>query len=404
MVLQNLLPYGATVALQTTMSNLLHAYKRNELDPATGLGLFALSATLTDRAEPSESLQATVAWQVGLEDAHTLLCTDQLDGFRYGRSLAPEQDICGKAGAYLVNSSFVLTPGEQKQWYIVADVNQDSTAVTRLVRFLNQDRSYHRRANRGGHKPGNGRSGPLCGYGRWFAAFVRRKQRRPIISLTSSSTSCAAVYLPMAIEWSEMIYWTSCKCVIAPFSKRLPAWFAKLPEQMFIRELYARAADSGIPDLIRLCYEYLPLSFSRRHGDPSRPWNHFSINLKKPDGSPQLDYQGNWRDIFQNWEPLLLSFPAYIEGVISKFLNATTADGYNPYRVTRAGVEWEVPEPNNPWANIGYWSDHQIIYLQKLLEIAEQVHPWFIARPLEPSHLFLCQRTLSSSFIPGNAG
>ena len=125
----------------------------------------------------------------------------------------------------------------------------------------------------------------------------------------------------------------------------------------------------------RLSYEYLPLTFSRRHGDPSRPWNRFSINLKQPDGSPQLDYQGNWRDIFQNWEPLAYAFPAYIEGMIAKFLNATTTDGYNPYRVTRDGIEWEVPEPDNPWANIGYWSDHQIIYLQKLLEFAEQVHP-----------------------------
>ncbi len=81
-------------------------------------------------------------------------------------------------------------------------------------------------------------------------------------------------------------------------------WFANLPVKMNIRELYARAAESGDADLIRLCYEYLPLTFSRRHGDPSRPWNHFSINLKKADGSPNLDYQGNWRDIFQNWEPL----------------------------------------------------------------------------------------------------
>ena len=50
------------------------------------------------------------------------------------------------------------------------------------------------------------------------------------------------------------------------------------------------------------------------------------------------------------------------------FLNATTADGYNPYRISRAGIDWEVPEPDNPWANIGYWSDHQIIYLLRLLE------------------------------------
>ncbi|MEM9777688.1 MAG: hypothetical protein AAF902_24135, partial [Chloroflexota bacterium] len=103
------------------------------------------------------------------------------------------------------------------------------------------------------------------------------------------------------------------------------------------------------------------------------PWNQFSINVKKEDGSPNLDYQGNWRDIFQNWEPLALSFPNYTISLIAKFLNATTADGYNPYRVTRSGIEWEVPEPENPWANIGYWSDHQIIYLQKLLEVADQI-------------------------------
>ncbi|MEM8859941.1 MAG: hypothetical protein AAGD96_16555, partial [Chloroflexota bacterium] len=153
------------------------------------------------------------------------------------------------------------------------------------------------------------------------------------------------------------------------------AWFNALPESLEIGELVKKASGTEIPDIVRLCYEYLPLTFSRRHGDPSRPWNYFSINLKKEDGSPNLDYQGNWRDIFQNWEPLALSFPNYAVSLIAKFLNATTADGYNPYRVTRSGIEWEVPEPENPWANIGYWSDHQIIYLQKLLEVANQVNP-----------------------------
>ena len=157
-------------------------------------------------------------------------------------------------------------------------------------------------------------------------------------------------------------------------------WFADLPAQLTIQELYSRAAACGEPDLVRLCYEYMPLTFSRRHGDPSRPWNSFSINLKHPDGSPRLDYQGNWRDIFQNWEPLALAFPAYVEGMIAKFLNAITLDGYNPYRVTRDGIEWEIPEPDNPWSNIGYWSDHQIIYLQKLLEIAEHAYPGRLAK------------------------
>ena len=137
--LQNLLPYGATADLQNSLSNLLDAYKRNELDPATGLGIFALSATLTDRAEPSESLQATVAWQVGLDVGCYLLSTGQMDAFRYGWPLTLEQDVPGKAGAFLATSSFTLPPGEMKQWHIVADVNQDGADVVRLGRLLGQE-------------------------------------------------------------------------------------------------------------------------------------------------------------------------------------------------------------------------------------------------------------------------
>jgi hypothetical protein len=61
--------------------------------------------------------------------------------------------------------------------------------------------------------------------------------------------------------------------------------------------------------------------------------------------------------------------------MVTVFLDATTADGYNPYRISRSGIDWEVPEPDNPWANIGYWSDHQIIYLLRLLETSERFHP-----------------------------
>jgi hypothetical protein len=125
----------------------------------------------------------------------------------------------------------------------------------------------------------------------------------------------------------------------------------------------------------RMALEYLPLTFSRRHGDPSRPWNHFSIDIKNADGSDKLYYQGNWRDIFQNWESLAISYPEFIESFISKFVNASTADGYNPYRISKDGVDWEILEPDSPWSNIGYWGDHQINYLLKLLEFSRRYHP-----------------------------
>ena len=109
------------------------------------------------------------------------------------------------------------------------------------------------------------------------------------------------------------------------------------------------------PQLERLAAEYLPITFGRRHGDPSRPWNQFEIKLKDEAGHSLLSYEGNWRDIFQNWEALTFSYPEFIECVIAKFVNASTIDGYNPYRITKGGIDWEVEEPDDPWSYIGYY-------------------------------------------------
>ena len=129
------------------------------------------------------------------------------------------------------------------------------------------------------------------------------------------------------------------------------------------------------PSMMRLCREYLPLILSRRHGDPSRPWNRFEIKTKDENNNDLFYYEGNWRDIFQNWEALGLSFPVAIESMIAKFVNATSIDGYNPYRINSDGIDWEVSDQDDPWSYIGYWNDHQIIYLQKLLEQLNNYDP-----------------------------
>ena len=124
---------------------------------------------------------------------------------------------------------------------------------------------------------------------------------------------------------------------------------------------------------------YLPLTFSRRHGDPSRPWNKFSIRVRDAAGRRVVNYEGNWRDIFQNWEALVASEPAYLGSMIATFLGAMTPDGYNPYRIGRDGIDWEVIEPDNPWSHIGYWGDHQVVYLLRLLEAAQARDPALLA-------------------------
>ena len=64
----------------------------------------------------------------------------------------------------------------------------------------------------------------------------------------------------------------------------------QLPESLDYFELKNSIAQFENRDLDRLLLEYLPLTFSRRHGDPSRPWNLFSIDIKEKDGSRITSY------------------------------------------------------------------------------------------------------------------
>lgn len=372
--IQNIMPANMTSQTQLTFSCLLDAYKRNELDAGTGLAIFALNSTLTDLAEPSESLLATTVAQVGLDHADYLLSSTQLVNFRRGEELVQEVEMRGRRGSYFTHALINLVPNSEASWHLFADVCQDSTAMAMKIKQLQGNRMVLRQdleqdvaanqknllrivASADGVQISNKR---LCS-DHHFVNTMFNVMRGGIFKDqyrfdASEFKGFVATRNPSTLRENADI-------------------FASLPAQMQISELKAWADASGSTDLIRLSYTYLPLVFSRRHGDPSRPWNRFTIKLKQPDGSMLLDYEGNWRDIFQNWEALAYSYPEFIENMISTFLNATTVDGYNPYRITYPGVDWELPEPGNPWANIGYWSDHQIIYLQKLMEISEKFHP-----------------------------
>ena len=372
--LQNLLPANVTEPTQTTMSPLLDAYKRNGLDPKTGLGVFTLNSVLTDLAEPSESLLSTLAWQFGLPANGYLLSSRQLDTFRVGSQVHTETETRGQRGAYFVQAVLALQAGSEHSWHIVADIDQDAAALADLCCLL-QDKNVDLAAMLEKDLAEN-----TAGLQKIVASAdgLQATNRTLLASHHFANVMFNEMrggYLPDQYRVSAMDF----QQYVSVLNHHLPAWqasfFADLPDELSIQELRSRAQANGSPDLIRLANSYLPLSFSRRHGDPSRPWNRFSINIKKKDGSRQLDYEGNWRDIFQNWEALAYSYPDYCESMISLFLNATTADGYNPYRITRKGIDWEIPEPGNPWANIGYWSDHQIIYLLKLMEISRKVHP-----------------------------
>ncbi|MCD6204531.1 MAG: hypothetical protein J7L22_02605 [Candidatus Marinimicrobia bacterium] len=370
--IQNLLPSGIDRKFQLEYSTLVDGYKKNELLPEAKLGLYMLSSVPVDRAEPSESLTTTIAWSAGLNQATVLLSSTQLNAFRQGKILVQETDVRAERGAYFINAQIDLPPNQPGRWYTVIDLNKTQTEVAELSQFILTTEDIETALEKSIQASSE--------------ALQLKIARADGIQLTDdklnvfrhSANTMFNIMRGGLFDDGYRIDKKDFQQFLSTANKRVAEKYKpvlnKLPETIGFQELLTSVSQS---DKIfnRLCNEYLPLSFSRRHGDPSRPWNRFSIDIKDKSGNKKLNYEGNWRDIFQNWEALAFSFPEYIESMITKFVNASTADGYNPYRVVRNGFDWEVLDPNDAWSYIGYWGDHQIIYLQKLLELSNKYHP-----------------------------
>jgi hypothetical protein len=372
--IQNIMPASIGSDEQNQSSNLVDAYKRNELEEKTGLGIFALSAILVDKAEASEALKANVVWSLGLDNPKYLLSSIQLNNFRLGKSINQEVDVKAEKGAYFLNSDIILEKESSKEWMIIANVNQNHSSIAKLSRQIREELSLIDIVN----------DDINIGTKR----LVELNSASDAIQITSDNLKDTRHFANTLFnimrggifdnnyqieKWDFKNYLEQANTKVAFTHEEI---IEKLPEKFSLSDLQKIAYNNEDKNFRRLCLEYMPLKFSRRHGDPSRPWNKFSINTRNEiDGSKILDYEGNWRDIFQNWEALAHSYPEFIESMIHKFLNATTFDGYNPYRVTKGGFDWETIEPDDPWSYIGYWGDHQIIYLLKFLEFINNHKP-----------------------------
>nr|WP_299174263.1 hypothetical protein [uncultured Allomuricauda sp.] len=372
--LQNIVPCGVGSDLQNRQSNLVDAYKRSELDGDSGLGIYALSAIIVDKAEPSEALKANIVWSLGFENAVHLLSSLQLSNFRKEIPLTQEMDVKAEKGAYFVHTALGIPPKEEKKWMFVANLNQNHSSIVGISNGIKQDKQLQQKVEED-IEQGTSRLIQLgaASDGIQMTADGLRDTRHFSNTLFNIMRGGIFDNNYEVEKWDFSNYISKAnKEVFQKFKDDIQS----LPNTFTLSHLRELADKSGDKDFGRLCSEYMPLKFSRRHGDPSRPWNRFSINTKNEnDGSKILDYEGNWRDIFQNWEALAHSYPQFIESMINKFLNATTFDGYNPYRVTKDGFDWEIIEPDDPWSYIGYWGDHQIIYLLKFLEFMQDHNP-----------------------------
>ena len=372
--IQNVLPAGISQEFQMRYSSLGDAYKKTELLPKTALGLFYLSSIPSDEALPSEGLKATTVWSTGLPSPKTLLSTEQVRSFVETGSVKTETDVRGKRAAYLVASSFSLTSAESMRWNVVAELEQDHFDVIQLEQLLSQS-SSDSLCNLLAQDIAScqSRLGQIISSADGIqAGSDQRRVHRHRSDVTYNVMRGGIPNDNYVVSIDDFLKYLSIRN--APVFQKFKAQIEQLDSEISLAELHDELKRIGDPDLSRLGGEYLPFTFGRRHGDPSRPWNRFSIETRDKDGNRRIAYEGNWRDIFQNWEAIAFAWPGFINCMIRKFVNASTADGYNPYRINESGVDWEVPEEDQ-FSNIGYWGDHQIIYLAKLLEWSRKTNP-----------------------------
>ena len=367
--LQNILPSGIDKRFQLEYSTLADGYKKSELFPETNIGLYMLSSIPVDRAEPNEALMTSVVWSIGIPNASILLSSTQLDLFRKTTEVVQEHNIRARRGSYFVQSSFTLDAHQEKGWDIIADIDKTQSQISALAHSIKNDKDKAKKIDKAIAKSNQG--------------LLEKISKADGIQLTNNSLnnfrhSANTLFNIMRgglFEDNYLIDKHDFLSFLKQANKEKYATYKSLLNQLPDELHLVDITSIGNHDIDRYCFEYLPLSFSRSHGDPSRPWNNFSIDIKDQQGNKTFEYQGNWRDIFQNWEALTLSFPDYIESMITKFVNASTADGYNPYRIERDGFDWDTLDPDDTWTYIGYWGDHQIIYLLKLLEGSHKYHP-----------------------------
>jgi len=364
--LRNIMPPSIALRTQQEMSNLANAYKVSEYIPESQCALYYLNALIMDRPEPGESLATTLAWSDLDLPFKISLNETVLDSFFKTGLFNDVHLLKGKSGSFLINFSLSLNKSESKTWNIVCDTNKSHRTTSKIIKTIKESsnishlikddiKDNHLKLNRYvSASDGNQLTNKKVDDMHHKANVLFNIMRGGVF------------HNNYQIKKFDLINFLKIRSIKT--SKLHTKFLNELPNNFSIKYLILATSEMKDKTLMRLSLEYLPLTFGRRHGDPSRPWNYFKIKMNDDNGEQLYYYEGNWRDIFQNWEALGLSYPMVYRSIVSKFLNATTIDGYNPYRITSDGIDWEVEDKKDPWSHIGYWSDHQIIYLLKLLE------------------------------------
>ncbi|NND84151.1 MAG: hypothetical protein HKN46_03285, partial [Acidimicrobiia bacterium] len=313
--LVDVMPFGLEEDFESTKSNLADAYKRSETGGWGSAAVYTIEARITDTAQPAEALAATVVWTYGDAPTEVLLDERAIRAEVEGRPWPAADLLFGRRGSYLRRGDVEVPANGSTTWSLVGDTGLDHAEVFDRVALAQHTGAAERvTADIAGGVAELERL--LAGADGFQSTGDHVADAHHLSNVMSNSMRGGllpyGMSLPIPAFLDHLATWNR-----PTFEAHRDA-LAALGDGVTLAELHGFARRSGDADLERLVLEYFPLAFSRRHGDPSRPWNRFSIRVRDEAGEEVLGYQGNWRDIFQNWEALLLSHPGFASHAVAK--------------------------------------------------------------------------------------
>jgi hypothetical protein len=305
--LLDLLPAGLEPLLYARYGNLTHAYKRSELVDA-GLAVYSLEAPVSDRAEPAEVLRATVAWSSGFGGRVTL-DAGAVAAFDAGCEIEPVRLLTGVPGAYLLDGELDLAAGASASWHIVADVGRDHADIAALRRALRQ---------------GPPAPAPVEATRRSGEHLVRIMAPVDAAQRTGDAVACAhhvanVTYNVMRggvpLDGYQLDTVDVASFVAAAQPRRRGLGTQDGSQALPATDRPTRAAATAIAELDDVHLERLgprvpavQLLAPTRRSQPSRGTRSRSGSPTMPVGR-SIHYEGNWRDVFQNWEATVRVVP-----------------------------------------------------------------------------------------------
>jgi hypothetical protein len=207
-------------------------------------------------------LKANTVFCLGLTGQKVLISSEQLNDFRMGGS--PEQEVHkrGIRGAYFISDTLKLAPQAEQRWQFVADVEQSQSQVVKLMQTLSDPAAVAAEIDRSiGEGSDELARIMACGDGFQTTAeeSVSVHHYANVLFNVLRGGIVDDQYRVPSRDFARTI--KTFNVVVYERNKQL---LASLPEKLEFHELLSIIQNHNDLQLVRLCYDYLPITFGRR--------------------------------------------------------------------------------------------------------------------------------------------